>query len=165
MRSRIMLGGPGLVLVMLALGLGQLPSAQAVAITITTRTTVTLGSVRFYECAGEYIELRGDYQSVFHVTFDPTGGSHIVSQHNSQGISGSGLASGTPYHAVEIGDGGLHTTNIFGAPGFEYTDVDSFLLIGEGQASDLRVQVRQHVTYSPSIGFTVRVLDVTSECQ
>lgn len=113
-------------IVLLIAGFGSPSAASAKADSLTINTTSTLGSIRFYPCAGEYIELRGDYHGLFHVTFDPTGGSHIVGQQNSQGISGMGLESGRLFQAL---DNEHRITNIFGAPGFDTTYVDTFQLI------------------------------------
>jgi hypothetical protein len=142
--------------------LGQASPASAGASTLTTIATSTLGSIRFYPCAGEYIELQGDYMALFHVTFDPTGGSHIIGQNISKGIKGVGLQSGALYVAS---DSERRTTAIFGAPGFETTYVDTFQLIGQGQAPDLLVHVTTHLTYAPDQGFTAQVSNIDSECK
>jgi hypothetical protein len=147
---------------MLTLGLARPTPALAAAETLTVNTTQTLGSVQFYSCAGEYIALSGDYHALFHVTFDPTGGTHVVGAHNSQGIRGVGLQSGTLFRAA---DGDRRTTNIFGAPGFETTYVDAFRLIGQGESPDLLVYVTMHVTFAPDQGFTAQVSNVSSECR
>src|SRR5436190_10726678 len=118
----------------LIIGLAQPAPALAAAATLTTKVTQTLGSVRFYPCAGEYIELRGDYLALFHVTFDPTGGTHVVGENISKGVHGVGLQSGTLFVGSESN---RRTTNIFGAPGFETTYVDTFRLIGQGKTFDL----------------------------
>jgi hypothetical protein len=140
----------------------QVKPVFAEAATLTTIATATLGSVRFYPCAGEYIELQGDYMALFHVTFDPTGGTHGFGQNISKGIQGVGLQSGALYVAS---DSDRRMTSIFGAPGFETTYVDTFQLIGQGQAPDLLVQVTTHLTYAPNQGFTAQVSNVTSECK
>ena len=146
----------------LMIGLAQLTPALAAAATLTTKVTQTLASIRFYPCAGEYIELFGDYQTLFHVTFDPTGGTHVLSQHNSKGVSGVGLQSGTRFRAAE---GERRSTNIFDAPGFETTYIDRFRLIGEGTAPNLWVSVTTHATYAPNQGFTAQITNVSSECK
>jgi hypothetical protein len=142
--------------------LAQVKPAFAEANTLTITATSTLGSVRFYPCAGEYIELSGNYLALFHVTFDPTGGTHVVGQNISKGIHGVGLQSGTLFVAS---DSDRRTTNIFGAPGFESTYVDTFRLIGQGKTADLLVQITTHLTYAPDQGFTAQVSNVTSECK
>ena len=151
-----------LILSLQVIGLVRPMPVGATAEAITTNVTSTLGSVQFYPCAGELIELRGDYHTLFHVTFDATGGTHVVSQHNSQGISGMGLESGTLFQAS---DSDRRTTNIFGAPGFDTTYVDTFLLIGRGDGPKLLVQVTLHVTFAPDQGFTAQVSNVRSECK
>lgn len=158
-RSRLALP---MFIVALVIGLVRPLPVGAKANTITWSTTVTLGSVRFYPCAGELIELRGDYHTLFHVTFDARGGTHVVSQHNSQGISGIGLESGTLFQAS---DSDRRITNIFGAPGFETTYVDTFQLIGRSGTPRLLVHVTLHVTFAPNQGFTAQVSNVSSECK
>jgi len=150
-----------LILSALVIGLGQPAPALAAAATLTTNVTQTLGSVRFYPCAGEYIQLFGDYHALFHVTFDPTGGTHVLGQYNSKGVSGVGLQTGTGFRAAE---GERRSTDIFGAPGFETTYIDRFRLIGEGTAPNLWVSVTTHATYAPNQGFTAQITNVSSEC-
>jgi len=146
----------------LVIFLAQAKPVFAEASTLTTTATSTLGSVRFYPCAGEYIELQGDYMALFHVTFTPTGGTHGFGQNISKGIHGIGLQSGALFVAT---DSDRRTTNIFGAPGFETTYVDTFRLVGQGKTPDLLVQVTTHLTYAPDQGFIAQVSNVTSECK
>ena len=62
-------------------------------------------------------------------------------------------------------DGFRRITNIFGAPGFETTTVDTFQLIGRGNASDLLVHVTLHLTLTPNREFAVQVDNTSSECR
>jgi hypothetical protein len=151
-----------LILSALVIGLGQPAPALAAAAMLTTNVTETLGSVQFYPCAGEFVALQGDYHALFHVTFDASSGTHVIGQHNSQGISGMGLQSGLKFAATA---GDRRTTAIFGAPGFETTYVDTFHLIGQGQGADLLVHTTIHLTFAPDQGFTARVTNVSSECK
>jgi len=157
----------GLLLVFTALvvGLARPAPALAEATTLTTNVTQTLGSVQFYPCVGELVALQGNYHAVFHVTVDPSVGIHIVGQHNSQGIIGVGLSSGMLFRAMDGADEGRRVTNIFGSPGFEMTDVDTFQLIGQGQGPNLLVHTTIHLTYAPDQGFTAQVTHVSSECK
>ena len=150
------------VLGVLIIFLAQVQPAFAEANTLTTVATSTLGSIQFYPCAGEYIELHGDYSAVFHVTFDPTGGTHVFSQNISKGIHGVGLQSGTLYTAT---DSDRRSTNIFGAPGFETTYVDTFRLVSQGKSANLLVQMTIHLTYAPDQGFTAQISNVNSTCK
>jgi hypothetical protein len=150
-----------LILSALLIGLGQPDQARAAAQPLTTNTTATLGSVQFYPCAGEFVELLGAYHALFHVTFDASSGTHVIGQHNSQGVRGVGLQSGTRFVATA---GDRRTTAIFGAPGFETTYVDTFHLIGQGQGPDLLIHTTIHLTFAPDQGFTARVTNMSSEC-
>jgi hypothetical protein len=145
----------------LMIGLAQPIAALAAAESSITNVTQTLGSTQYYPCAGEFIQLSGDYHALFHVTFDSTGGTHVLGQYNSKGVSGVGMQSGTTFRAV---DGERRSTNIFGAPGFESTYIDRFRLIGRGTATNLLVTVTTHATYTPSQGFTVQITNMSSEC-
>lgn len=149
-----------LVLLMASFSLPGPVFAQADS--LTTLATSTLGSVRFYPCAGEYIELQGDYLALFHVTFDPTGGTHVIGQNVSKGIHGVGLQSGTLYTAS---DSDRRSTNIFGAPGFETTYVDTFRLVSQGQDTNLLIQATIHLTYAPDQGFTAQIENINSQCK
>jgi hypothetical protein len=150
-----------LVLVLLVL-ITALP-LHAQAVTITETEVHTLGSVRTYDCIDEFIELSGEYRTLFHVTFTPTGGTHTIGHSNSSGVSGVGLTTGTRYTAV---DGERRTTNIFGAPGlgFETTFIDTFRLIGAGTAPDLLVFVTIHTTLTPNGDFQTHIVETTAEC-
>lgn len=156
------IASPLFQLILLIVCFGSPSMASADADPFTINTTSTLGSVQFYACIGERVELLGNYHSLFHVTFDPTGGTHVVGQHNSQGISGVGLETGTLFQAS---NGDRRITNIFGAPGFEMTYVDSFQLISHDNAADLLVHVTSHVTFAPDRGLTAEVTNVSSECK
>jgi hypothetical protein len=138
----------------------------AQATIVSSQSTITLGSVRYYDCAGEYIELHGDYHSIFHVVFDPSAqgaGTHLTFQHNSIGVTGQGLQTGIIYHAEVRERSG--TTNIFAAPGFEMTTIDVFRLIAEGSAPDLWVEIREHITLAADGVITVRYTEMTSTCR
>ena len=150
------------VLILLMASFGLPISVFAQADSLTTIATSTLGSVRFYPCAGEYIELQGDYLALFHVTFDSTGGTHVIGQNVSKGIHGVGLQSGTLYTAS---DSDHRSTNIFGAPGFETTYVDTLRLVSQGQGPNLLLQVTIHLTYAPDQGFTAQIENINSQCK
>jgi len=80
----------------------------------------------------------------------------------SQGMIGIGPQNGAIFRDA---DEFRRTTNISGAPGFESTTVDTFQLIGQGQAPDLLVHITTHLTYAPDQGFTAQVTNVSRECR
>jgi hypothetical protein len=150
-----------ILLFTLILIIGLLP-VNAAASGFTSNTTENLGHVRPFNCANEFIQLNGNYHTLFHVTFTPTGQTHVIAVMNSSGVVGTGMTSGVTYRVV---DGEHRTTNIFGAPGFESNYFGSFRLVATGQAANLLVTVVTHVTYSPELGFTAEVTNVITSCQ
>src|SRR5262245_21612962 len=51
--------------------------------------------------AGEYVELSGSLNFVFHVVFDNAGGRHLQLRSNLQGVSGTGATTGAKYRASQ----------------------------------------------------------------
>jgi hypothetical protein len=143
-----------------------LPSApvQAQATTFTTSTTIPFFEAFFVPCAanglGEVIVLSGDVHMLVHGTIDANGGFHSRELENPQGITGIGLTTGATYRGV-----GVTEAEFNGKIGAESTFVNNFLLIGQGQASNLLLHTVRHGTLTPNGDITAFFDHSTLECR
>jgi hypothetical protein len=124
-------------------GAGQ-PNLAAAA---STQNIVNVISIqRFVPCAnggqGEDVLLSGPFHSVFHVTLDGSGGAHVVVIHNPQGISGTGLTTGTPYRAVGASPEDVSNVRV----GEEHTSVVNMRIIGQGPGNNFTIHDNVHTT-------------------
>jgi hypothetical protein len=109
--------------------------------------------------AGELVELTGRLGIVQAATFDAAGGAHLYVHVNPQGVSGTGLSTGTSYRGVGVT---VQQLNLgFGA---EQVIVSNFLVIGAGSTPDLRVHETLVVVVSANGFLTARVTNVRVTC-
>ena len=112
---------------------------------VTTVTKVPLNYSTFVPCAndgdGEVIDLSGTLNEVVSTTVHGNQGM-VRSQTNLQGFIGTGLTTGTTYHASGISEQ-TTTFNIADYP-FEITFVNRFRLVGGGTNSIFSVTA--HIT-------------------
>jgi hypothetical protein len=124
-----------------------------------------LDLTRFNDCgnggAGEDVHLTGPLKIVFHVTLDGSGGAHVVEVHNPQGVSGTGLTTGTMYRGV--GGSPLDASNV--RVGEEHTSVTNILLIGQGPGNNFVLQEHSHITVLADGTVTSFHDDFSSECR
>lgn len=136
------------VLVMMVVIIGLIIPATSEA---TTDTMVVIEPISFTSivpCAmggvGEEVEVTGNLLRVEHVTFDETGGFHLVTHENPQGVSGIGSTSGDKYRAV-----GVYQYNVYGRVGEVENGEWNFLMIGQGPGNNLQIHFNFHVTVNP----------------
>ena len=108
----------------------------------------------------ELIELSGQIHSVSHITFDNSGGFHLVTQTNPQGVTGVGLVTGSHYQGT-----GVERFNINGQVGEETTAVLSFKLIGRGPTDNYLVQQTFHITVNANGEVTAVADNSFVKCQ
>src|SRR5262249_12949307 len=77
----------------------SLGRAHASAFTVTTNSTFPI-SITEDACGNEFT-VSGDLHDLFHVTIDDTGGLHLDTHDNPQGISGTDLA-GNKYQGTGV---------------------------------------------------------------
>lgn len=75
-------------------------SAQAQASTTTINISGPITQLVFNPCANEDVELTGEVRFVMHITVDDTGGRHVKTHTNFEGVSGTGLVTGNEYRLV-----------------------------------------------------------------
>jgi hypothetical protein len=129
------------------LGLGVVGSAAG---EVTTNVIVPISATSFVPCAnggvGEYVALSGDLHVKFSVTLDGAGGLHLTESFNPQGVTGTGLTTGTKYQATGI----THPVSNISADGsftsgFNNKFEDIFRIIGPGPGNNLQVHENFHL--------------------
>ena len=116
----------------------------------TTESTQRLLEVtRFVPCAngglGEDVALSGSFHTMSHVTLDGGGGVHVRVVHNPQGITGTGLTTGTKY----VGVGASPQDGFNAKLGEEHTSVTNMRIIGQGPGNNLMIHTDFHFTVLP----------------
>jgi hypothetical protein len=115
------------------------------ATTLTQNSSFPIDLIFFVACAnggaGEEVALSGSLHDLFHVTLDGSGGLHVKTHSNPQGISGIGLTTGAKYQATGV------TQEQFNAKiGEQDTFINNFRLIGQGPGNNFLVHENFHVT-------------------
>jgi hypothetical protein len=142
----------------------QQEAEAAAAETFTTVEEIPVDETDFVPCAaggeGEEVHLTGTVHTVFHITFDGAGGTHVKFHANDQGISGTGLTTGDKYHRT-----GASNSEINFKVGVESTVVDSFNIIGQGNGNNFLAHVTLHITINPDGTVTAEVVHFSIECK
>src|SRR5579872_479922 len=110
---------------------------------------------------GEIVALSGEVQMVFIVTSDASGGLHVETQSNNQGVSGIGTTTGDKYQGT---GGNRFSSNTNGASS-EITFVNRFQLIGQGPGNNLAIHETVHVTVNANGDVTASILSFDAECK
>jgi hypothetical protein len=94
--------------------------------------------------AGEYVELSGSLHFVFHTTFDDTGGRHLQLHDDLQGVSGTGMTTGTTFRGIQ-GDLSQFNDHPDDAP-FESSSISSMRIVGQGPNNNFVLHEGAHFT-------------------
>ena len=92
----------------------------------------------------ETLHLTGNLHVLFAITYDNSGGEHIIAESQPQGVKGTTDISGWEYVGA-----GVNLSVINGKVGGESTTVVVFNFIGKGQAPNLKVTEDMHITVLP----------------
>ena len=113
--------------------------------------------------AGEYVELAGSLNFVFHSTFDGSGGMHLQLHSNLQGVSGIGMTTGTKYRASqsEVDQFNVAADD---AP-FEGTSVSSFNIVGQGKGNNFVLHETAHFTVNANGDVTAQHDRFSVDCK
>lgn len=119
--------------------------------------------VAFIPCAadgaGEFVELSGTLHALFHVTLDASGGAHVKTHFQPQGIKGIGLTTGDKYQGTGV------TQDQFNARvGETFTYINNFRIIGQGPRNNLLIHETVHVTVNANGTVTASVENFSEEC-
>jgi hypothetical protein len=131
----------------------------------TTETIVDTQPVEFVvaeDCAGEEIQFSGQIHSVFHITQDAAGGTHVAAENNLN-VQGTGLVSGGQYRMLAT----ILSTQHINSGGFPivFTTEGSGKVIGKGQLPDFMAHSVVHFTINENGTVTAEVLQVKFECR
>jgi len=142
----------------LALAAGM---ALAQATTDTFTEKVPVDTTLINDCTEEAVQLTGDVNFLFHVTEDANGGLHVQLHTSAQGITGTGLESGTQYRVV-----GVTRDEYYFGPGEtrEETYVNSVRLVSNGSSDNLLVTQIFHVTFNANGEPTVELVREDIQC-
>ncbi len=111
--------------------------------------------------AGEMVHRTGDLHSLFHVTEDESGGFHMVSHSQPQGVSGIGLTSGDKYQ----GTGVTRSTSNFNVFPYNDTFINNFRIIGQGPGNNYTIHHNTHITINANGELTAYVDNFKAECK
>jgi hypothetical protein len=138
------------------------PAAASAEVTCTTiSTTQPFTRLLTAPCLGEPVLLEGTVHVVLHTTVDANGGTLTTRHTQPMGVTGVGLVSGTTYHATGVTE---RVTNA-GPPPSEFTIVNNFNIIGEGDAPNFLVHQLVHVTINANVDLTAEVDQDEVECR
>jgi hypothetical protein len=122
--------------VLLVLGL-TLPAVQAGA--VSGNIPVNIGVS--IPCASDFVQLSGNVHFAMATTTDSTGGFHVISEFNPQGVSGVSTITGDKYQGTGVTEQEFNTK-----PGYETTFVNRFFIIGQGPGNNYLVHETVHIT-------------------
>ena len=131
------------------------------------RGSFPFDSVVYVPCAnggaGEYVELSGSLNFVFHSTFDSSGGMHLQLRSNLQGVGGTGMTTGAKYRAS---DSETLQFNVAAddAP-FESTTVSSFDIVGQGKGNNFLLHESAHFTVNANGDVTAQHDNFSVDCK
>jgi len=112
-------------------------------------------------CLGEPVLLESTVHVVLHTTVDANGAVFTTRHTQPMGAIGVGLISGTTYHATGVTK---RLTNA-GPPPSDFTIVNNFNVIGEGDAPNFLVHQLVHVTTNANGDLAAEVEQDQVECR
>jgi hypothetical protein len=129
----------------------------------TTTTQIPLSTTQFVPCAnaglGEVVTLSGTLHRQASTVL--TGQTVLFSSHaNYQGVSGTGLATGTSYRAVD----GIRSTFTL-ALGSESTVVETVRMVSQRAGDNFLLQVIVKLTITPNGTLTALASDFSFRCR
>jgi hypothetical protein len=131
----------------------------------TDNVAVPVDIVTFVSCAdqgqGELVFLSGNLHILFHLTISSSGNVAFKDHFQPQGVSGSGLSTGDPYH----GTGVTQDKNHFGQVGQAISFIDNFRIIGQGNGNNFTLHENFHVTVNANGTLTTFVDNISADCK
>jgi hypothetical protein len=143
---------------------GQVPAAADGATVVRTE----LSAAATVPCAlggvGEEVVVAGSVLTVLLQTTDASGGTHFVLRANYDSLVGSGLTSGTVYHAVATEGTSSYDFDPFVGPPYSLTHTQHVRFIGRGPDNDFSVTTTIHFTVNAKGEVTAEVQDLRIDC-
>ena len=136
------------------------------ASTTTTSERIDNSYKSFVPCAnggaGETVQVSGVLHVTEHLSTSTSGHRVLHMTFNPQGITGVGLVSGDTYHSAGVTQ---VVVRYRGGQPFSNTFTNNFLLIGPGPNNNLQVNELIHVTETPHLEVTARVIKIDILCR
>jgi hypothetical protein len=114
--------------------------------------------------AGEEVLVEGTVTQVVRQETDASGGTHFVVHANYNSLVGTGLTSGTVYHAVATENMTSHNFAPFVAAPYNFTSTQHVRFIGRGPGNDFIVVDTAHVTVNAQDVVTAEHEDFRVDC-
>ena len=136
---------------------------REVSIIPTSVQKFTFNTFLFNPCygeSGEFVQITGEAQNIFHLHMDKNDGAHLSIHFNTQRVKGVGLTSGLQYMFKDSSD--LTVSNRI-VP-FELTWVTRSRLIAQGQTADFFMKTFMKATVNANGVQTVEITNIDSEC-
>ena len=136
--------------------------ARAQANTVTTNETIPFSSVVVETCNGNSVTLTGQLHLVHHFTTDSSGGTHMTTHTNYQGVEGTSAPVPVAYQAVssnthKFKDNGNNPQSVF-------HNVDRVRLISQGSTDNLILNFTTHTTVNAEGTATSTFIKAEAEC-
>lgn len=126
------------VVILVAAAAAVLYGSASARAEVVSNQSEPLDFSSFVGCAaggvGETVHLTGSLHVASTVTTDASGGLHLTTHFNPQGVTGVGLTTGAKYQGT-----GVTLSNFNLGAGLQVTQVNNFRLIGMGGAPNLSV--------------------------
>ena len=157
------IGLAGIVAGLLAVT-GQVPAAAEGA----TVVRADLSVATFVPCAlggvGEEVLVEGTGVFVVFQSTDASGGTHFVLRATFGAAVGTGLTSGTIYHAVGTEGTSSYDFDPFVGPPYLLTNTRHVRFVGQGPDNDFSIRETVHVTVNAEGGVTAEHISFEVDC-
>ena len=116
----------------------------------------------FNSCTDEPVLLTGELHFLITQTEDANGGLYVQEHAQAQGVSGTGLESGTQYRLVGVS----RQEDFYFAPGErrEVTVVNESHIISKGSSDNLLTHCTIHMTFNANGEPTAELTQIETEC-
>jgi hypothetical protein len=109
--------------------------------------------------------VEGTVLTVVQQQTDPAGGTHFVLHANYDSLVGTGLTSGTVYHAVATEGTTSYDFDPFVGPPYSFTDTRHVRFIGAGLGNDFIIAETVHLTVDAQGVVTAEHQDFRVDCR
>jgi hypothetical protein len=132
------------------------------ATTTTTSETVPFTSSVFNPCNGDQVTFSGHLHVVNTMTTNASGGTHLKTHINYQGVTGTGVPSGINYQVRTVTN---EVVNDNDGPQSTATVISTVGLIAQGPALNFFLRTVLHITINANGQTTSEVQEVSFECR
>jgi len=143
---------------------GQAPAAAEGA----TVVRMGLSAAATVPCAlgglGEEVLVEGTALLVVFQSTDASGGTHFVLRANYDSLVGTGLTSGTIYHAVATEGTSSYNFDPFVGPPYLFTNTRHVRFVGQGPDNDFSIRETVHVTVNAEDEVTAEHVSFEIDC-